>query len=135
MLTSFGRSLVGGVRFRRSTAAGSIKQGLTAGAGAVSGGVLFGPFGAMVGGIVGSIVGYYRSDDYDGAVKAVAALPDSQRDALVTEVGEILVSAGAAANMLAAQGGLLTALEEFAKQPAVRDQVWSAVVQGATLVN
>mmetsp|Transcript_14951 Transcript_14951/g.30515 ORF Transcript_14951/g.30515 Transcript_14951/m.30515 type:complete len:90 (+) Transcript_14951:375-644(+) len=89
----------------------------------------------MVGGIVGSIVGYYRADDYDGAVKAVAALPDSQRDALVTEVGEILVSAGAAANMLAAQGGLLTALEEFAKQPAVRDQVWSAVVQGATLRN
>lgn len=117
----------------RSTASGSIKQGLYAGSGALTGGVLGGPLGAMVGGIVGSVVGYYRSEPYDGVVAAVADLPSSSQDAIVREVGEILVSAGAMASMLAEQGGMLTALEEFVKQPAVRDQVWSAVVQGATL--
>ncbi|GMI18401.1 hypothetical protein TrLO_g15671 [Triparma laevis f. longispina] len=117
----------------RKTAGGSIKAGLYAGSGAVGGGVIFGPVGAMFGGIIGSIVGYIRGDEYDGAVKAAQALPPAQQEALVKEVSEILVSAGAASQMLMAQGGLLTALEEFAKQPAVRDQVWQAVVTGATL--
>jgi hypothetical protein len=44
----------------RETARNSLKQGVWAGGGAVSGGLLLGPVGGLVGGILGSIVGRRR---------------------------------------------------------------------------
>jgi hypothetical protein len=89
-----------------------------------------GPLGAMIGGIVGSVLGYIKGDPYDGAVNAVTDLPATQRDALLTEVSEILITAGAIANTLHLEGNFLSSLEQFANQPAVRDKVWNAVVRG-----
>eukprot|EP00520_Triparma_pacifica_P019808 CAMPEP_0118661498 /NCGR_PEP_ID=MMETSP0785-20121206/16313_1 /TAXON_ID=91992 /ORGANISM="Bolidomonas pacifica, Strain CCMP 1866" /LENGTH=126 /DNA_ID=CAMNT_0006554945 /DNA_START=130 /DNA_END=507 /DNA_ORIENTATION=+ len=106
----------------RKTASGSLKAGLIAGGGALTGGLMLGPLGAMIGGIVGSIVGYVKGDPYDGAVQAVTELPASQRDALLTEVSEILITAGAIANTLHLEGNFLSSLEQFASQPQVRDQ-------------
>ncbi|GMH66919.1 hypothetical protein TrRE_jg1382 [Triparma retinervis] len=114
----------------RSTASGSLKAGLIAGGGALAGGVFLGPLGAMIGGIVGSVVGYIKGDPYDGAVTAVTELPAARRDALLTEVSEILIAAGAIANTMHLEGNFMTSLEQFASQPAVRDKVWSAVVRG-----
>lgn len=93
-------------------------------------GMALGPLGAMIGGIVGSVLGYIKGDPYDGAVNAVTDLPATQRDALLTEVSEILITAGAIANTLHLEGNFLSSLEQFANQPAVRDKVWNAVVRG-----
>lgn len=98
----------------------------------MAGGLVFGPLGAMVGGILGSITAYINGDDYDGAIKTVTELLPERRDALVKEVSEILMTAGAAAGSLEAEGRFLEALQEFAARPQVRDHVWRAVVGSAS---
>ena len=116
----------------RKTAKGTIKAGLIAGGSTMAGGLVFGPLGAMVGGILGSITAYINGDDYDGAIKTVTELLPERRDALVKEVSEILMTAGAAAGSLEAEGRFLEALQEFAARPQVRDHVWRAVVGSAS---
>lgn len=112
----------------RSTAKSSIKQGLYAGTGAVAGGSLLGPLGGMVGGIVGSIIGYYKSDPYDGAIKTIATLDTARQQALVEEISGILIVAGAALESLETVGGFTSALQQFAAQETVRNNVWQACV-------
>ena len=91
-------------------------------------GGLLGPIGGLIGGVVGSIIGYYKADPYDGAIVAINQLEEQKRKRLVEEVSGILIAAGAVANNLSLAGGLANALEEFATQPVVRDQVWKACV-------
>jgi len=110
----------------RVAAKSSIKQGLWAGSGAVAGGAVLGPVGGMIGGIVGSIVGYYKSDPYDGAMKAIYALEGDKQAKLVQEISGILIVAGAALESLETVGGFTSALQQFASQDAVRDNVWRA---------
>ena len=106
----------------------SLQQGLWAGGGAIALGGLLGPVGGLIGGIVGSVIGFYKADPYDGAIVSINKLEESRRKRLMEEVSGILIAAGAVANNLSLAGGLATALEEFARQPAIRDQVWKACV-------
>jgi len=117
----------------RTAASGSLKQGLYAGGAAISLGLLMGPLGGMIGGIAGSIYGYMNAPNYDGALAQIQALPDAQKEKLVGEVAEILVAAGAVAQGLSLEGGMAAAMAQYANTPAVRDQVWNAVVTTATM--
>ena len=187
----------------REAAKSSFQQGLWAGGGALTLGLVFGPVGGLVGGIAGSIIGYFKSNPYDGAGECVleggqndgvegnhtiggpglerlpppppptpsshafpfsfpslsslplspifspllfsfplpppcaflefsvvqlSALPASRKQVLLDEVSELLVSAGAVLGNLQLAGGLASALEEFATQPAVRDGIWRGCV-------
>lgn len=113
----------------RAAAKSSIKQGLYAGGGAVAGGFLLGPVGGLVGGIVGSIAGFFKSEDYDGAVLTLVKLPEPQKRVLMQRVGEVLILAGAGASQIMTGPGFHDALVEFASRRSVRDDLWNACVQ------
>ena len=108
----------------RKAAKHSLQQGLFAGAGAVAGGFLLGPIGGLVEGIAGSIVGFSRAEDYDGAIHQILKLETSRKSQLVSEVHQVLRTAGA--QQLNSAEAFKEALVQFASQRAVRDQVWRA---------
>ncbi|CAD6188890.1 unnamed protein product [Caenorhabditis auriculariae] len=69
----------------RYTASGVAKQtGMTA-AGTATGGILFGPFGALIGSIIGGLVGYKMADDYGGLLTVLNELPHDQRGMLTSK--------------------------------------------------
>ena len=113
-------------REMRAATKGSLKQGLWAGSGAVAGGMIFGAVGGLVGGIAGSLFGFFQADDYDGIILQLCKLDERQQQALVKDVGRILVSAGAAAQGLNSVDAFRDALIAFASQRQVRDDLWSA---------
>lgn len=116
----------------RAAAAGSLKQGLAAGGGAIAGGLLLGPLGGLVGGVAGSLFGYYSThtgpQSYQGVLQHVATLEPNQRDQLVRAVQLSLVHAGANARSFESPQQFKEALLQFAGQRIVRDQIWKACV-------
>ena len=113
-------------REMRVTARHAMKQALWAGGGALSGAFLLGPVGGLIGGVVGSIVGWIKSDDYDGAVLAIMKVDGLRREALMKEVGQILIAAGATSRDLQSQEAFRAALFQYAEQESVRNGVWHA---------
>jgi hypothetical protein len=118
--------LVNNVEMKKA-ATHSMQQGMWAGAGAISGGLLLGPIGGLMGGMAGSLVGFMRSGNYEGAVQQVMKLNAAEKTVLVTQVHEVLRTAGAK-DMLTA-GAFQAALVQFASQGAVRDQIWRACLE------
>jgi hypothetical protein len=112
----------------RETARNSLKQGVWAGGGAVSGGLLLGPVGGLVGGILGSIVGFLRADEYDGAVQQLLQLSPHRKTLLVRSVQTVLTSAGATVSQFQSPTLFRAALLQFVSQQQVRDQIWRACV-------
>jgi hypothetical protein len=113
----------------RNIARSSFKQALWSGAGAMSGGLLFGPVGGLVGGIAGSIIGFAKSPSYDGAMVHLCGLPEEEKKALLTRVGQVLITAGAAAQTLNTEEAFRSALLSYASQRHVREGLWNACVQ------
>lgn len=112
----------------KKTAANSIKQAMFAAGGTLVGSVLLGPVGGLVGAIVGGAVGFARAPHYNGVVQHILQLPDGERkQALLKDVCNTLVSAGAKANIRSADD-FQRALVQFATQGQVRDQIWTACV-------
>lgn len=110
----------------RTTAKQSLKHGLMAGGGALTGGILFGPAGGLLGGILGSLVGFLSVDNYDGAVQQLLRLNNTSKRQLVEQVYCILRQAGASASNFGSPEAFRATLADFAEQPSVRDQVWKA---------
>eukprot|EP00980_Cylindrotheca_fusiformis_P007241 scaffold1525_cov142-Cylindrotheca_fusiformis.AAC.41 len=113
----------------RKAAKSSMKQALYAGGAALMGGFLLGPIGGMVGGVAGSIVGYFKADNYDGAVMCLNELEPEQKKLLVKRVGQVLVAAGATTSQLSTQTAFRDTLVNLCSSPGVRDDVWNACVQ------
>jgi hypothetical protein len=116
-------------REMRHTATSSFKQSLWAGSGAMAGGMLMGPVGGLVGGIAGSLIGYVKSLDYDGALVHLCKLDPSSKKELLTRVGQVLISAGAATQGVNTNADLRNALLSFASQSDVRDELWNACLE------
>lgn len=110
----------------RNTARSAIKQSMWAGGGALTGGLLLGPVGGLVGGIAGSLVGFVKSDQYDGVVLHVVKLNEQQRQFLMAEVAQVLVTAGATSQDLSSVEKFRTSLQLYAQQPSVREAIWKA---------
>jgi hypothetical protein len=113
-------------RDMRKTARSALKQGMWAGGGALTGGLVMGPVGGLVGGIAGSLIGFFKADDYDGAVLQLSKLNQQQRQFLLAEVGQVLVTAGATTQQLATVQSFSNALYTYAQNDAVRDGMWRA---------
>ena len=85
----------------RNTAKSSLKQSMFAGGAAFAGSMIAGPVGGLVGGLVGgSVIGFLNSDDYDGAVKLIMDLESERHQALMKEIGCVLMAAGASVREL-----------------------------------
>jgi hypothetical protein len=110
----------------RMAAKSSLKAGLWAGGGAVGGAFLFGPLGGLIGGVTGSIIGFFRSDDYDGAVSQIMKLDEDHQRALMKEVGVVLMAAGASAREFQTAEAFHSALVRLAAQESVRNGIWQA---------
>ncbi|KAI2510865.1 hypothetical protein MHU86_3486 [Fragilaria crotonensis] len=110
----------------RNTARSAIKQSIWAGSGALTGGLLMGPVGGLVGGIAGSLVGFFKADNYDGVVLHVIKLNQQQRQFLLAEVAQVLMTAGATSQQLSSVEDFRTALQIYAQQPSVREAIWKA---------
>lgn len=113
-------------RDMRKTARSALKQSLWAGGGAMAGGLVMGPVGGLIGGITGSVIGFFKSDDYDGVVLQLSKLNAQQRQFLIAEVGQVLVTAGASSQQLSSADQFRDALYTYAQQETVRDGVWRA---------
>lgn len=113
----------------RKVAKNSFKQALWSGAGAMSGGLVFGPIGGLVGGIAGSIIGFMKTPSYDGALIHLCGLPEEQKRALLQRVGQVLIAAGAAAQSMNSEAALRDALLNYCAQRSVREGLWNACVQ------
>jgi hypothetical protein len=115
----------------RTTARGSLRQGLMAGGGAVLGGILLGPVGGLVGGIAGSVVGYVQGNgnSYDGVVVQIQKLPEARQRRLVEQVRASLLTAGAGARGMSTSAELQATLVQFASQSQVRDEIWKACLE------
>jgi hypothetical protein len=113
-------------RDMRKTARSALKHGMWAGGGALTGGLVMGPIGGLVGGIAGSLIGFFKADDYDGAVLQLSKLNQQQRQFLLAEVGQVLVTAGATTQQLATVQSFSKALYTYAQKDAVRDAMWRA---------
>mmetsp|Transcript_26850 Transcript_26850/g.54971 ORF Transcript_26850/g.54971 Transcript_26850/m.54971 type:complete len:162 (-) Transcript_26850:340-825(-) len=113
-------------REMRQTARSAVQQSLWAGSGAMAGSLLLGPVGGLVGGVAGSVVGFFKSDNYDGVVLAVLKLEGGRKDAVMKEVWEVLLKAGATVRQLESAAAFRNALRQFAEQDAVRNGVWRA---------
>ena len=81
----------------RNTAKSSLKQSMFAGGAAFAGSMIAGPVGGLVG---GSVIGFLNSDDYDGAVKLIMDLESERHQALMKEIGCVLMAAGASVREL-----------------------------------
>lgn len=112
----------------RKVAKSSFKQALWSGAGAMGGGLVFGAVGGLVGGIAGSIYGFMTTPNYDGALVHLCGLPEEEKKALLTRVGQVLMAAGAAAHTMNSQAAFRDALMMYAAQPSVRNGLWNACV-------
>ena len=110
----------------RKTAKSALKQGLYAGGGAFAGAFLGGPVGGLIGGIAGSLVGFFKSDDYDGAVLAITKIEGSRRQALLQEVGKVLLTAGATSQEIQSTDAFRRTLLHYAENSNVRDGIWQA---------
>jgi hypothetical protein len=115
----------------RAAASGSMKQGLLAGGGAVTGGLLLGPIGGLVGGVVGSVAGLYyaQKHSYRGVLQHIGELEPVERQRLVTAVQQTLLHAGANARSFDSPQQFKTVLLEMADQRVVRDQIWKACIE------
>jgi hypothetical protein len=113
----------------RNVAKSSFKQALWSGAGAMSGGLLFGAVGGLIGGIAGSVVGFLKTPSYDGALVHLCGLPEEEKKALLTRVGQVLLAAGATAQSLNSEAALRDALLNYCAQRSVREGLWSACLQ------
>jgi hypothetical protein len=113
----------------RNVAKSSFKQALWSGAGAVSGGLLFGAVGGLVGGIAGSIIGFVRTPSYDGALVHLCGLPAEEKKALLTRVGHVLIAAGAVAQSLNTEAALRDTLLNYCSQRSVREGLWNACLE------
>jgi hypothetical protein len=114
----------------RAAASGSLQQGLWAGSGAITGGLLLGPVGGFIGGVGGSLVGLYyaNKNSYQGVLQQIGDLEAHQRQRLVAAVRASLVDAGANVRNMESPEQFRTVLMEMVQQHAVRDQVWKACV-------
>jgi hypothetical protein len=112
----------------RVTARNALKQSLYAAGGAFTGAFLMGPIGGLVGGIFGSIVGFFKSDEYDGAVLAISKLEGERRTQLMSEVMTVLTTAGATTQQMANAEVFHDTLYRLAEQDSVRNGIWSACV-------
>eukprot|EP00559_Dactyliosolen_fragilissimus_P006578 CAMPEP_0184863018 /NCGR_PEP_ID=MMETSP0580-20130426/8327_1 /TAXON_ID=1118495 /ORGANISM="Dactyliosolen fragilissimus" /LENGTH=150 /DNA_ID=CAMNT_0027361061 /DNA_START=122 /DNA_END=574 /DNA_ORIENTATION=- len=112
----------------RSTARNALKQSLWSGGAAFAGSIVAGPVGGLVGGVAGSIVGFFQSDEYDGVLSAIVKLEATRRKKLVSEVGQILVVAGASQQLLNA-AAFRDHLHRYADQEQVRNNVWKACLE------
>jgi len=87
-----------------------------------------GPVGGLLGGVLGSAVGYIRTDEYDGAIRAVSGLDEGRRDELMLAVGTVLVGAGATISNLSTLEGYRESLIRSAEEEGVRNRIWKACV-------
>lgn len=110
----------------RKTAKSALKQGLYAGGGAFAGAFLGGPVGGLVGGIAGSLIGFFKGDDFDGAVLAISKIEGSRRHALLEEVGKVLMVAGATSQQIASMDSFRSTLLQYVEHDSVRDGIWQA---------
>ncbi|PAV63411.1 hypothetical protein WR25_11432 [Diploscapter pachys] len=112
----------------RDTMLGVAKQtGYTA-AGAVSGGLMFGPPGALVGSVIGAVVGYQMSEDYDNIITVLRGMSDEDKARLGTKVQGLVgaVSIEEFVRWIQNEGHralLLGVLSEFARQAASKANV------------
>jgi hypothetical protein len=113
----------------RKAAKGSLQQSLYAGGGAMAGGMLLGPVGGLIGGVTGSLMGFFRADDYDGAVQQILQLEGARKARLVEQVHKVLLNAGASVQQFESAEAFRATLVEFASQRAVRDQVWRTCLE------
>ena len=84
----------------RNTAKSSLKQSMFAGGAAFVGSMIAGLVGGLVGGVAGSVIGFHNSDNYDGAVKLIMDLESERHQALMKEIGCVLMAAGASVREL-----------------------------------
>lgn len=112
----------------KHTAKSAIKQTLVTGGCAMTGSLVFGPVGGLVGGIVGSVYAYLKSDDYDGAIKALTLLESSRQKRLMTEVLSVLKKAGASIESFDDLNAFKNTLYTFAEQDEVRNGIWNACI-------
>mmetsp|Transcript_5815 Transcript_5815/g.8979 ORF Transcript_5815/g.8979 Transcript_5815/m.8979 type:complete len:143 (-) Transcript_5815:356-784(-) len=115
----------------RHTAKSAVKQSLFSGGGAFAGAFVMGPIGGLVGGVVGSVVGFLQSDDYDGAVLAIAKLDNDHQQRLMSDVGKVLMTAGATVQQIGSTDAFYSTLSQFAEQEAVRNGVWQACLNAS----
>lgn len=113
----------------RNVAKNSFKQALWSGAGAMGGGLMFGAVGGLVGGIAGSVIGFMKTPSYDGALVHLCGLPEEEKRALLTRVGQVLITAGAAAQTMNTEAALRNALLSYAAQRSVREGLWNACLE------
>ena len=113
----------------KKVAKSSLKQALWSGAGAMGGGLVFGAVGGLVGGIAGSIYGFMSTPNYDGALVHLCGLPEEEKKALLTRVGQVLITAGATAQTMNSQDAFKAALMTYASQPSVRNGLWDACAE------
>jgi len=116
----------------RKTAKSALKQSLFAGGGALAGSLLAGPPGGLVGGLVGSVIGYIKADDYDGVVLHLSKLNAQQQRFLMTEVGDVLMKAGATSAQLQSKEAFRDAVYAYAQQDSVRNDIWKACVSATS---
>mmetsp|Transcript_18752 Transcript_18752/g.30227 ORF Transcript_18752/g.30227 Transcript_18752/m.30227 type:complete len:152 (+) Transcript_18752:279-734(+) len=113
----------------RHAAKSSFKQALWSGAGAMAGGLCFGPVGGLVGGVAGSLIGFAKTPDYDGAVILLTKLDETEKRALMSRVGQVLITAGAATQTLNTQDAFRDALMTYASNRDFREGLWNACLE------
>jgi hypothetical protein len=116
-------------REMRNTAKSSIQQSLYAGSGALAGGFIMGPIGGLLGGIAGSLVGFFKTDNYDGALLAICKLEERHKQVLLKSVGAVLMTAGATAQQFESVEAFKESLVELASHPNVRRELWNVCRQ------
>jgi hypothetical protein len=116
-------------REMRHVAKSSFQQALWSGAGAMAGGLCFGPIGGLVGGVTGSLVGFAKTPQYDGIILQISKLDEHSQKMLMKKVGQVLVAAGAATQSMTTQDAFRDALMAYASSREVREGIWNACLE------
>ena len=123
----------------REVARDPLKQALFGGGGAIIGTIVLtfllgkrlGAWGGVIGAIVGSFVGYGKTNEYDGQVEKLAALPQISQKPLVDSICKILKEKGKLESMivLKEKGTMEKVFFEVSKERIARVKIWEACTE------
>ncbi|RCN36925.1 hypothetical protein ANCCAN_17188 [Ancylostoma caninum] len=77
----------------RRTVFGVAKQTGCTAAGTAAGGLLMGPFGALVGGVMGAVYGCKCSDKYDSLIRSLRSMTDGEKRRASAQIQRLVESA------------------------------------------